>query len=42
MLFGMIIDFFCKIVLVCLAVIAVACVIAAVVLMIGEIRDWWK
>ena len=41
MLFGFIIDFLCKFVLIGLAVVVVGFVLAVAILMIGEKMKWW-
>ena len=41
MLFGYLIDYICRIILVGLAVVIVCFVISCIILMIGEKRKWW-
>ena len=41
MLFGYLIDFFCKMVLVVLAVLAIGFFASCIILIIGEKMKWW-
>jgi len=42
MLFGLLIDYICRITLIGLAVIVVGFIVSVIILSIGEKRNWWK
>ena len=41
MIFGLIIDFICRLLLIGLGVVVVGFIVTVIVLMIGEKRKWW-